>query len=148
MRRHCRAETFRIRGDQAVDQLYAILAADPEPGARGDAFVAALIDELNELGDARAARLDAACSNLPPMMWGILWFGLLLIVLFTAHLEGLDAETHPPRVLALGVFVVLLLYSVWVWDHPFGSLVPVAPSVFDRALRRCEPPAGQPLDTD
>jgi hypothetical protein len=148
MRLHCRSETFRIPGDQALDQLYLILAADPAPGARGDAFVAAMIDELNELGDARAARLDAACSHLPRIMWGILWFGLLLIVLFTAHLEGLDAEAHPPRVLALGVFVVLLLYSVWIWDHPFGSLVPIAPSDFDRALRRCEAPAGQPLGPD
>lgn len=143
-----RGEAPSATAAAAIDDLYrryTALAATPI-GAL--APYAASLTDLNELDDARGARLLASRRHLPELMWAVLMVGGVLTVGF-AYLFGVaDRRLHALMVAALAAVIALLLVLVAELDSPFRGLAQISPDGFTRVLGRAAELASPPATPD
>jgi hypothetical protein len=79
------------------------------------------LDRINELADARNARLVEAGESIPTVLWGVLIVGGILVVGFT-YLFGLENTlVHKLMVGVLALSISLVLFSIGVLDYPFSG---------------------------
>ncbi|WP_460531271.1 bestrophin-like domain [Flindersiella endophytica] len=90
------------------------------------------IQRMNDLGDARRARLSANGSALPDLLWVLLWSGAVL-TLFLAYLFKVDSIRLQRVLLTLLTGVMALaLFLVAALDRPFDDRLPVTTDTFGR----------------
>lgn len=112
------------------------------PELAAGVLFAASIDELDELDDARVARLLASRSELPGIMWGVLIAGGVLTVAF-AYLFGVEnAVAQGVMVSALAGLIALLLFLILALGTPFGGSARIGPEAFERVLALAAEEAG------
>jgi uncharacterized membrane protein YraQ (UPF0718 family) len=93
---------------------------------------------MNELADARNARLVEAGEGIPTVLWGVLVVGGLSVVGF-AYLFGLENTlVHKLMVGVLTLLISSVLFTIGVLEHPFSGDVRVAPEAFELVLERFE----------
>lgn len=103
-----------------------------------EAVYAEALDRINELADARNARLVEAGEGIPTALWGVLVTGAIVVVGFT-YLFGLDNTlVHKLMVAALALVVSSILFSIGLLEHPFSGDVRVGPEAFELVLERFE----------
>jgi uncharacterized membrane protein YraQ (UPF0718 family) len=96
------------------------------------------LDRINELADARNARLVEAGEGIPFVLWGVLAVGGILVVGF-AYLFGLENMlVHNLMVGALALLISSVLFSIGVLEYPFSGDVRVSPEAFELVLERFE----------
>jgi hypothetical protein len=96
------------------------------------------LDRINELADARNARLVEAGEGIPFVLWGVLAVGGILVVGF-AYLFGLENTlVHNLMVGALALLISSVLFSIGVLEYPFSGDVRVSPEAFELVLERFE----------
>jgi hypothetical protein len=99
---------------------------------RSSPLYAQSIARMNELGDARRARLSANGSALPSLVWVLLWAGAVL-TLFLAYLFKVDSIRLQRVLLTLLTGVMMLaLFLVAALDRPFDDRLPVTTDTFER----------------
>lgn len=90
------------------------------------------IARMNELGDARRARLGSNGSALPGLLWVLLWAGAVL-TLFLAYLFKVNSIRLQRVLLTLLTGVMTLaLFLVASLDRPFDDRLPVTTDTFER----------------
>jgi uncharacterized membrane protein YraQ (UPF0718 family) len=93
---------------------------------------------IDELADARNARLVEAGEGIPTVLWGVLAVGGILVVGF-AYLFGLENTlVHNLMVGALALLISSVLFSIGVLEYPFSGDVRVSPEAFELVLERFE----------
>ena len=93
---------------------------------------------MDELADARNARLVEAGEGIPTVVWGVLAVGGILVVGF-AYLFGLENTlVHNLMVGALALLISSVLFSIGVLEYPFSGDVRVSPEAFELVLERFE----------
>jgi uncharacterized membrane protein YraQ (UPF0718 family) len=103
-----------------------------------EAVYAEALDRINELADARNARLVEASEGIPAALWGVLVTGAIVVVGFT-YLFGLDNTlSHKLMVAALALVISSILFSIGLLEYPFSGGVRVGPEAFELALERFE----------
>ena len=96
------------------------------------------LDRMNELADARNARLVEAGEGIPTVLWGVLTVGGVLVVSFT-YLFGLENTlVHTLMVAMLALIISSVLFTVGVLEYPFSGDVRVSPEAFELVLERME----------
>jgi hypothetical protein len=101
-------------------------------------FYAEALDRINELADARNARLVEAGEGIPAALWGVLVVGGIIVVGFT-YLFGLDNTlVHRLMVAALAMLISSILFSIGLLEYPFSGSVRVGPEAFELVLERFE----------
>jgi hypothetical protein len=96
------------------------------------------LDRINELADARNARLVEAGEGIPTVLWGVLVVGAITVVGFT-YLFGLDnTRVHKLMVAALALVISSILFSIGLLEYPFSGSVRVDPEAFELVLNRFE----------
>ena len=96
------------------------------------------LDRMNELADARNARLVEAGEGIPIVLWGVLIVGGVLVVGFT-YLFGLENTlVHKLMVAVLALIISLVLFTIGVLEYPFSGDVRVSPEPFEVVLERFE----------
>jgi hypothetical protein len=93
---------------------------------------------MDELADARNARLVKAGEGIPTVLWGVLAVGGILVVGF-AYLFGLENTlVHNLMVAALALLISSVLFTIGVLEYPFSGDVRVSPEAFELVLERFE----------
>jgi hypothetical protein len=93
---------------------------------------------MDELADARNARLVEAGEGIPTVLWGVLAVGGILVVGF-AYLFGLENTlVHKLMVGALALLISSVLFTIGVLEYPFSGDVRVSPEAFELVLERFE----------
>jgi hypothetical protein len=93
---------------------------------------------IDELADARNARLVKAGEGIPAVLWGVLAVGGILVVGF-AYLFGLENTlVHMLMVGALALLISSVLFTIGVLEYPFSGDVRVSPEAFELVLERFE----------
>jgi uncharacterized membrane protein YraQ (UPF0718 family) len=93
---------------------------------------------MDELADARNARLVEAGEGIPTVVWGVLAVGGILVVGF-AYLFGLENTlVHNLMVGALALLISSVLFTIGVLEYPFSGDVRVSPEAFELVLERME----------
>ena len=96
------------------------------------------LDRMNELADARNARLVEADEGIPTVLWGVLIVGGVLVVSFT-YLFGLENTlVHKLMVAVLALIISSVLFTIGVLEYPFSGGVRVGPEAFELVLERFE----------
>ena len=96
------------------------------------------LDRINELTDARNARLVEADEGIPTVLWGVLIVGGILVVGFT-YLFGMDNTfVHKLMVAVLALIISFVLFTIGVLEYPFSGDVRVSPEAFELVLGRFE----------
>jgi Protein of unknown function (DUF4239) len=96
------------------------------------------LGRMDELADARNARLVEAGEGIPTVLWGVLAVGGILVVGF-AYLFGLEnALVHNLMVGALALLISSVLFTIGVLEYPFSGDVRVSPEAFELVLERFE----------
>ena len=102
------------------------------------AVYAEALNRIDELADARNARLVEAGEGIPTVLWGVLVVGGITVVGFT-YLFGLDNTlAHNLMVAALALVISLILFSIGLLEYPFSGGVRVGPEAFELVLERFE----------
>ena len=96
------------------------------------------LDRMNELEDARNARLVKASEGIPTILWGVMVVAGIVVVGF-AYLFGVEnALVHKLMVGALATVITLVLFTIGILEYPFSGNVRVGPEAFELVLERFE----------
>jgi Protein of unknown function (DUF4239) len=106
-----------------------------QPETRGEAVVEAeFLRSLDELYRAREARLTAAASHIPSVIWWIIAFGGLLTVAFT-YLFGFESfGLHLTMTGAVAASLALVVVLIVALDWPFRGEVSVTPEAYENVV--------------
>ena len=103
-----------------------------------EVLYAEALDRMNELEDARNARLVEAGEGIPIVLWGVL-VGNGIVVVGFAYLFGVENTlVHKLMVGALALVISSVLFAIGVLEHPFSGDVRVSPEAFELVLERFE----------
>jgi hypothetical protein len=106
-----------------------------QPETRGQAVVEAeFLRTLNELYRVREARLTAAASHIPTVIWWIILFGGLLTVAFT-YLFGFESfGLHLTMTSAVATSLALVVVLIVALDWPFRGAISVTPEAYENVI--------------
>jgi hypothetical protein len=118
----------------ALDAVYAeLLRFEPED-ERARVVMAEVLYQLDQLTQARRARLALASGIVPGVLWAVLFLGAAVTIGFTFFFgtENLRAQALMTGALALLIFAGLLI--IVAIDRPFSGTVRVHPDALAEAL--------------
>jgi hypothetical protein len=96
------------------------------------------LDAVNDLDEDRVTRLLDVGEGLPPILW-IALFGLSVCMLLFSCLIGVeDTRLHMLGVSALMGGIALVLFTIFVLDHPYGTEFRVGPQPFELVLHEID----------
>jgi protein-S-isoprenylcysteine O-methyltransferase Ste14 len=93
---------------------------------------------VNELADARRARMVEAEEGVPAVLWAVLVLGGIVTVGFTYLFAMENTRTHRLMVAAVAALVALVLFAIVTLDYPFSGGTRIGPEAFELVLRRFE----------
>jgi hypothetical protein len=108
-------------GRTALTQLYRIVGA-PESGAVASPIDQQFLGQVTVLASDRSERILDSKPRIPPLLWCSLIFGSVVLILLTSFMRLKNSRAHVVLVSAVTVLLSLLLYLVFVLDHPFGPM--------------------------
>jgi hypothetical protein len=112
---------------RALDALHAEAMRLPATDARAGAVLYEILYQLDQLTQARRARIDASTGFVPWLIWRVLFLGGILTVGFT-HFFG--TRNLAAQTLMTGILTVLIgstLLVIVAIDRPFSGSVQVPP---------------------
>ena len=112
---------------RALNDVYASLLRYEPPDLRGTAVFTEVLHQLDQLTQARRARVVAASGIVPGIIWLVLYWGAFITIGFTFFFgtENLRAQTAMTGALSILIFSGLLI--IIAIDHPFAGTVRVEP---------------------
>jgi hypothetical protein len=117
----------------ALDAVYGAVLVSLS--AQSDsALVAETLHQLDEITQARRARLAAADGTVPGVIWPVLFGGAAITVGFTFFF---GTQNLPAQSLMTGLLSVMIfsgLFIVLVIDRPFSGAVTVKPDALSKVL--------------
>jgi len=118
----------------ALNALYARLLADRPGDAFGTELFSEALYQLDQLTQARRARLVMASGIVPDVVWAVLFGGGLLTLGFTFFFgtENIRAQSLMTGALAVLIFAVMLV--IVAIDRPFSGTVTVEPAALAAVL--------------
>lgn len=89
---------------------------------------------LNSLAEYRRLRIFAGNDVVPPMMWLVMLVGGLIMVLYTYFFGVRNIRAQYMMTSALTIMISLILFLVYVLDHPFTGTGKVSSRPFAEAM--------------
>lgn len=118
----------------AMDALYAAAFTFDASTPRGAAVLAATLDELDLLTDARRERLGLAEGVVPAILWFALFVGAAMTIGFTFFFGLPNLGTQMLMTGMLAVVIFLSLFVAAAIDHPFTGSISVRPNALQQVL--------------
>lgn len=91
---------------------------------------------VGELQDDRELRLLESRRGVPPLLWGILVIGGVLMIAFTSLFGMKSPWVHRLSIAGLTAIIVFASYTVYRTEYPFTGDVRVEPDAFELVLRQ------------
>ena len=96
------------------------------------------ISELNRLSDSRRQRYFYLENTIPGLVWFILLFSALMSVIFT-HFFGMRKKVpHYILVISFTTITMLILFLIYVLDHPYSTDYMITPEPFKDLINQME----------
>ena len=128
-----------LRADALRDELHRSIQEGykTSTGAK-QAFFGQQLDEVDELDEARGARLLDVRQRLPSILW-IALVGLAINMMGFSFLVGMESRRlHLLTVGALATGITLVLFTIGILDRPFGTDFGVEAQPFELVLHEIE----------
>lgn len=89
---------------------------------------------LNNLAEYRRLRIFAGNDTVPPMMWLVMLVGGFIMVLYTYFFGVRNIRAQYIMTSALTIMISLILFLVYVLDHPFTGTGKVSSKPFAETM--------------
>jgi Na+/proline symporter len=99
---------------------------------------------LNNLAEYRRLRIFAGNNTVPPMMWVVMLVGGLITVLYTYFFGVRNIRAQSIMTSALTIMISLILFLVYVLDHPFTGSGRVSARPFSEAMELMQKEYSEP----
>ena len=123
---------------ELMDEM-RLLAQDMEVDSLSDQVLFEQgLERVDELADARRARMVEAEEGVPAVLWAVLAFGGIVTVGFT-YLFGLENTwAHRLMVVTLAALIGMVLFTIGAMEHPFSGGARIGTEAFELVLERFE----------
>jgi hypothetical protein len=105
----------------AITQMYRVVGNE-QSNVASSAIGHEFLSQLTVLASDRNTRILDAEPRIPPLLWCSLLFGALVLITLTGFVRLRNTPVHMILSSAVAVLFGLLLYLIFVLDHPFGEL--------------------------
>jgi Protein of unknown function (DUF4239) len=109
------------RGRAAITGMYRIVGSQ-QSNATSSPINQDFLGRVTVLASERSTRILDAKPRIPPLLWCSLIFGGLVLITLTGFLRLTSNRGHMILTSTVAVLLGLLLFLVFVLDHPFGPL--------------------------
>lgn len=92
------------------------------------------LKHLNDLSEKRRTRVFDSSSNIPGIIWASLLFGAIMTVVFTYFFCTRRFVPQLIMTSALTILNTLILYMIYLLDHPFVGTMKITPGSFEYAM--------------
>lgn len=92
------------------------------------------LKQLNELGKYRRLRIFSAVNTIPSMIWVVLIIGGVLSIAYTYLFATKNLKAQYIMTAALSITTALILFLIYVLDHPFTGTNKITTSSFNIIL--------------
>jgi Protein of unknown function (DUF4239) len=117
----------------AINEMYRTIAG-PQADVQSSAINQDFLSQLTVLASNRNVRILDAKPRIPWLLWfGLISGGVVLVVLI-GFLRLDSVRAHVILSSAVAILLGLLLFIVFVLDHPFGSRVGITSAPFEQSL--------------
>lgn len=101
-------------------------------------FYSRSLDQLSALSDTRRVRLHASHDSVPELLSILLYLcgGITILVAFLFEVKGF--QLHSWMTTALTAEIILLLFLISAFDHPFRGPASLTPEPFQFVLHRIQ----------
>jgi len=99
---------------------------------------------VNNLAEYRRLRIFAGNNTVPPMIWLILLAGGLITVLYTYFFGVRNIRAQCIMTSALTIMISLILFLIYVLDHPFTGTARVSAKPFSEAMELMQKEYSEP----
>jgi hypothetical protein len=118
----------------ALDAVYATLLDDRPADPRGAAVLTEALRQLDQLTEARRARIVSSAGIVPGLLWVVLFVGAFLTVGFTFFFGSENLKAQAAMTGALSVLIFSGLLIIVAIDRPFAGTVRVRPEALVAVL--------------
>lgn len=119
---------------KVTDDLWVAMTSIEPRDDRENTILAASLQNLNELNDARRLRLLAAQGGLPPLMWALLIGGGIITIIFTYFFSSPNFRAQIVMTALFAASIAFILFLTAAIDHPFSGDLKVTPEPLQLAL--------------
>jgi hypothetical protein len=120
---------------KALDSVYAAALSYRPTDPRGVALVQAILLQLDQVTEARRARLLKAAGIVPGIVWAVLCTGAVITIGFTFFFGTRNVRAQSLMTGGLALLVTSALLIVVAIDHPFSGSVKVGPEALVDVLQ-------------
>ena len=99
-----------------------------------EAILRLALTQLGTLSDSRQARLEAALSDIPTVIWILLWGGGAIIVALTFLFVLSDGRWQAVMTTALAAQIGFILFLIGTLDNPFYGAARISDQPIRQAL--------------
>ena len=118
----------------ALNAAYAAVLAFEPSDARAEATLAAVLEQLDVITQARRARIVAAAGIMPGIIWLVLFAGAFVTIGFTFFFGSQNVKAQAVMTGGLTLLIFAGLLIIVAIDHPFAGSVHVGPEPLEQAL--------------
>ncbi len=108
-------------GRQALTEMYRIVGTGSGDASAGP-INSQFLSQLTVLASDRSARILDSSPRIPPLLWCALAFGSLVLISLASFMRLENNRAHMTLVSTVAVLLALLLYLIFMLDHPFGPM--------------------------
>ncbi|KHO26170.1 hypothetical protein A5761_21140 [Mycolicibacterium setense] len=124
--------TISNNGRSALTEMYRIVGASTSDSA-ASAINSQFLSQLAVLTSDRSARILNSSPRIPTLLWCSLVFGSVVLISLASFMRLANNRAHMILVSSVTVLLALLLYLVFMLDHPYGP-IGVTPHRFSHAV--------------
>ncbi|WP_102417863.1 DUF4239 domain-containing protein [Mycobacterium sp. 4858] len=117
----------------AITKMYRIIGNQP-PNVASSHINAEFLSQLTVLASDRTQRIIDTKPRIPPLLWGGLVFGAVVLVALTGFLRLGSTFGHAMVSGAIAVLLGLLLCIIFSLDHPMSTEQKLTSAPFQHAL--------------
>lgn len=119
-----------FRGSSTVARMWVIVDRCSEDKTWSEIARENIIRSLETLEACREARLEDYSGHLPPLLWGVLLFGAIIVVTASSLLGNESRYIHIVHVVSLTVLITASLLAISDLDRPFDGATRVDSTAF------------------
>jgi hypothetical protein len=117
----------------AITDMYHVLSSQ-DPNTASSPVNGEFLSQLTTLASQRNTRVLDTEPRIPWLLWCGLLFGGVVLVGLMGFMRLESRRGHVILSSAVAVLLGLLLFIVYVLDHPFGTQLGVTPQPFEHSL--------------
>jgi hypothetical protein len=126
------AETARAAGLA----MYRLLGGlSPEVRRNDDAIIETQLGLISQIQSDRNKRTLQAEESISPVIWAVAVANGFIVVVMSFFLYPDRDWPHVVLCSLLATMIAMLLYVIFIFEKPFGGLMPLAPEAFEHSLQ-------------